>query len=86
MRRVKRFMETNKMAHEKLNAWLEENPQALLVSVKPIVIDPMTEIIYAIVDIPQNEKPIGAKGKAKEGTQTACVLIRTACLIGESVG
>ena len=36
MRRVKRFMETNKMAHEKLNVWLEENPQALLVSVKPI--------------------------------------------------
>ena len=30
------------------------------------VIDPMTEIIYAIVDIPQNENPIGAKGKAKE--------------------
>ena len=54
------------MAHEKLNVWLEENPQALLVSVKPIVIDPMTEIIYAIVDIPQNENPIGAKGKAKE--------------------
>ena len=66
MRRVKRFMETNKMAHEKLNAWLEENPQALLVSVKPIVIDPMTEIIYAIVDIPQNENPIGEKGEAKE--------------------
>lgn len=66
MRRVKRFMETNKMAHEKLNVWLEENPQALLVSVKPIVIDPMTEIIYAIVDIPQNENPTGEKGEAKE--------------------
>ena len=66
MRRVIRFTETNKTACEKLNAWLEENPQALLVSVKPIVIDPMTEIIYAIVDIPQNENPIGAKGKAKE--------------------
>lgn len=62
MRRVKRFMETNKMAHEKLNAWLAENPQALLVSIKPIVIDPMTEIIYAIVDIPK-EKSSGIEGK-----------------------
>ena len=66
MRRVKRFMETNKMAHEKLNAWLEENPQALLVSVKPIVIDPMTEIIYAIVDIPQNENQSGVESETKD--------------------
>ena len=66
MRKVKRFMETNKMAHEKLNAWLEENPQALLVSVKPIVIDPMTEIIYAIVDIPQDNNQSGVKSKATD--------------------
>ena len=66
MRRVIRFTETNKTACEKLNAWLEENPQVLLVDIKPIVIDPMTEIIYAIVDIPQNENPTGEKGEAKE--------------------
>ena len=66
MRRVKRFMETNKMAHEKLNAWLKENPQVLLVDIKPIVIDPMTEIIYAIVDIPQNENQSGVESEAKE--------------------
>ena len=66
MRRVKRFMETNKMAHEKLNAWLEENPQVLLIDIKPIVIDPMTEIIYAIVDIPQNENLSGVESETKD--------------------
>ena len=66
MRRVKRFMETNKMEHEKLNAWLKENPQVLLVDIKPIVIDPMTEIIYAIVDIPQNENQSGVESETKD--------------------
>ena len=66
MRRVKRFMETNKKKHKKLNAWLKENPQVLLVDIKPIVIDPMTEIIYAIVDIPQNENQSGVESETKD--------------------
>ena len=68
MRRVKRFMETNKMAHEKLNAWLEESPPVVLVDIKPVVIgsSSRTEIVYAIVDIPQNGNPTGEKGEAKE--------------------
>ena len=68
MRRVKRFMETNKMAHEKLNAWLEENPPVVLVDIKPVVIgsSSRTEIVYAIVDIPQNENQSGVESEAKE--------------------
>ena len=68
MRRVIRFWETNKMAYEKLNEWLAEHPRVVLVDIKPVVIgsSSRTEIVYAIVDIPQNENPIGAEGKAKE--------------------
>ena len=57
MRRVIRLEETNKRAHEKLNEWLADHPQVLLMDIKPVVIgsSSRTEIIYAIVDIPQNE-------------------------------
>ena len=68
MRRVIRFWETNKMAYEKLNEWLAEHPRVVLVDIKPVVIgsSSRTEIVYAIVDIPQNENPTGEKGEAKE--------------------
>ena len=68
MRRVIRFTETNKTACEKLNDWLAEHPQVVLVDIKPVVIgsSSRTEIVYAIVDIPQNENPTGEKGEAKE--------------------
>ena len=35
MRRVIRFTETNKTACEKLNDWLAEHPQVVLVDIKP---------------------------------------------------
>ena len=67
MRRVIRFWETNKMAYEKLNEWLAEHPRVVLVDIKPVVIgsSSRTEIVYAIVDIPQNENPTGEKGEQK---------------------
>ena len=68
MRRVIRFTETNKTACEKLNDWLAEHSQVVLVDIKPVVIgsSSRTEIVYAIVDIPQNGNPTGEKGEAKE--------------------
>ncbi len=68
MRRVIRFTETNKTACEKLNDWLAEHPQVVLVDIKPVVIgsNSRTEIVYAIVDIPQNENQSGVESEAKE--------------------
>lgn len=68
MRRVIRFEETNKMAHEKLNDWLADHPQVILDDIKPIVIgsSSRTEIIYVIVDIPQNENQSGVESETKD--------------------
>ena len=68
MRRVIRFWETNKMAYKKLNEWLAEHPQVILVDIKPVVIgsSSRTEIVYAIVDIPQNENQSGVESETKD--------------------
>ena len=68
MRRVIRLEETNKRAHEKLNDWLAEHPQVILVDIKPVVIGSSSrkEIIYAIVDIPQNENQSGVESETKD--------------------
>ena len=68
MRRVIRLEETNKRAHEKLDEWLADHPQVLLVDIKPIVIgsSSRTEIIYAIVDIAQDNNQSGVKSKATD--------------------
>lgn len=63
MIRVIRFEGTNKMAYEKLNDWLAEHPQVNLVDIKPVVIgsSSRTEIVYAIVDIPQDNNQSGVR-------------------------
>ncbi len=56
VRRVVRFINLDKKATAKLNDWLEDNPGVTLLDIRPVIEGGSTEIIYAMVDIPDRTK------------------------------
>lgn len=66
MRRVARFSDSGKDAHDRINDWLRQNPSVTLIDIKPIMTAGRTTVIYAILDIPNETDN---SGKTKNETE-----------------